>query len=56
MRNYLKFNSLIAFEDIDTQKWEFSVQYETLITKGTTNADEVAFSCQRNSCYFMTRE
>lgn len=56
MRNYLKLNSVIAFEDVDTEKWEFEVHYETFIAKGSAETDQMAFSCRKNSCYFMTSE
>lgn len=50
----MKLNSIVAFQDVETKKWEFDVRYELMTVRGTSSSDSLAFDCYRSACYFAT--
>jgi hypothetical protein len=47
-------NSLIAFQDYETQAFDFADVKELYSFTGKSNVDYVSFSCYADSCFYKT--
>ena len=48
----MQMNSIVAFWEVDTQKWEFSDMKELYTFRGASDGDFAEFSCYEASCFF----
>ena len=48
--------TLLAFQDISTEKWEFYEESQLYSFPGATNDDSAEFSCYDKSCFFKSSE
>ena len=55
VRNTFKFNSLTAFEEVSTKKWNFDVKYELFVTTAASSADQIYLGCNGQSCFYKHR-
>ena len=52
-------NSVIAFQELETEKWEFNDQkdlYFFQASPSNSEKDFVRFGCEKNWCFFKSNE
>ena len=54
-KTYLKFNTITAFPNVDTQAWEFNSRLEMYNFRGSSSTDYAIFDCFDYSCFFKTK-
>ena len=54
--DFVFLSTLLTFQDISTEKWEFYEESQLYSFPGATNDDSAEFSCYDKSCFFKSSE